>query len=153
LPCIFIRLTGCNLRCKYCDTKYAYEDGEDKEVSEIISDISNYNCKLVEITGGEPLLQTETIILANELIKHGYTVLIETNGSLNISKLPSELIRIIDIKTPGSGEVDSFLLKNWDYINSKDEVKFVITSRYDYEWCKNIIKKNGLGKKCKILLS
>jgi 7-carboxy-7-deazaguanine synthase len=141
-PCIFVRLTGCNLRCSYCDTRYAYEEGVKMGISEIINRVADYKCSLVEITGGEPLLQIETPTLIYRLLENGYEVMMETNGSLDISMVDGRCIKIIDIKCPTSGESDKNDMKNLKRLGSKDQVKFVIGNRIDYEYAKEIIDSN-----------
>jgi 7-carboxy-7-deazaguanine synthase len=135
-PCIFVRLTGCNLRCSYCDTRYAYEQGVNMEITEIINRIDAHRCRLVEITGGEPLLQSQTPILIHRLLENGYEVMLETNGSLDISRVDGRCIKIVDIKCPTSGESDKNDLGNLKRLGSKDQVKFVIGDRSDYEYAK-----------------
>jgi len=135
-PCIFVRLTGCNLRCSYCDTRYAYEQGKKMELTEIINRIAAHRCRLVEITGGEPLLQSETPILIYRLLENGYEVLLETNGSLDISRVDGRCIKIVDIKCPTSGESDKNDMENLKRLGSKDQVKLVIGNRMDYEYAK-----------------
>ena len=135
-PCIFVRLTGCNLRCSYCDTRYAYEQGVNMEITEIINRIDAHRCRLVEITGGEPLLQSQTPILIHRLLENGYEVMLETNGSLDISRVDGRCIKIVDIKCPTSGESDKNDLGNLKRLGSKDQVKFVIGDRSDYEYSK-----------------
>ncbi|MCF7858391.1 MAG: radical SAM protein [Candidatus Cloacimonetes bacterium] len=154
LPCIFIRLSGCNLRCNYCDTKYSYESGEKFSINNIITKIKQYDpVKLVEITGGEPLLQSEVYELMSQLDANGYFVLLETNGSQSLKDVPHHVVKIIDVKCPDSGEGKSFLLSNLNFINkAKDETKFVLSSYFDYNWAKNFIFLNGL-KNYKILFS
>lgn len=139
LPCIFVRLSGCNLRCSYCDTQYAYEAGAEMDIEEITGRISGYNCGLVEITGGEPLLQKETPDLILHLLNKGYKVLLETNGSMDIGIVDKRCIRIVDIKCPSSGEKDSNDLTNLTRIGHHDELKFVISDRADYEYTKEIL--------------
>ena len=139
LPCVFVRLTGCNLRCSWCDTTYAYEEGFDISVDEAMARIQAYPCSLVEITGGEPLLQNDAPVLAKLLLKQGYTVLVETNGSLNISLLDSRCIRIVDMKCPSSGESEKNDLANLQRLTMQDEVKFVVGSREDYEFAKAML--------------
>jgi 7-carboxy-7-deazaguanine synthase len=134
LPCVFIRLTGCNLRCSYCDTTYAYEEGTMMEIAEIMEKIKDYNCPLVEITGGEPLMQGETPELIRALIGDGHTVLIETNGSKDISMVDRRCIKIMDIKCPSSGEERHNDLENLKRLNQGDELKFVIADTRDYEF-------------------
>ena len=152
-PCVFIRLTGCNLRCSYCDTQYAYKKGKSFEIQDILKLVSNYECRLVEITGGEPLLQEETPDLASQLCEAGYRVIVETNGSQNIDRLKSPVTRVIDIKTPGSGESDKNDWMNIKRLDGRDEIKFVLTSRSDYEWAKQIIDQYGLEGKANVHFS
>jgi 7-carboxy-7-deazaguanine synthase len=138
-PCIFVRLAGCNLRCSYCDTRYAYEQGVDMEITEIMNRIAAYQCQLVEITGGEPLLQSQTPILIYRLLENGYEVMLETNGSLDISRVDGRCVKIVDIKCPTSGESDKNDLENLNRLRSKDQVKFVIGNRSDYDYAKEIV--------------
>ncbi|MBN1276155.1 MAG: radical SAM protein [Deltaproteobacteria bacterium] len=138
-PCVFVRLTGCNLRCSYCDTRYAYYEGIDLEPDDILKQIENYDCTLVEITGGEPLIQEGTPYLTDLLLQKGYTVLMETNGSQDISKIPVECIRIMDIKCPSSGEEKKNDLGNLGRMTFRDELKFVIANRDDYGYAKSIM--------------
>jgi len=153
LPCVFVRLAGCNLRCSYCDTTYAYEENTEITVDEILEKVKSFNCSLVEITGGEPLLQEKTYLLVNKLLDAGERVLIETNGSLDISRVDERAIRIMDLKCPGSGESDKTYWKNLDNLRQTDEVKFVLSNRQDYEWAKGVIEKYRLADKAKVLLS
>jgi len=141
-PCIFVRLTGCNLRCSYCDTRYAYEQGVKMELTEIVNRIADYKCPLVEITGGEPLLQSDTPTLIYRLLENGYEVLMETNGSLDISGIDGRCIKIVDIKCPTSGESDKNDMENLKRLGPKDQVKFVIENRIDYEYAKETIDSN-----------
>jgi 7-carboxy-7-deazaguanine synthase len=138
-PCIFVRLTGCNLRCSYCDTQYAYEQGVTMELTEIMNRIAGYQCRLVEITGGEPLLQSQTPVLIHRLLENGYEVMLETNGSLDISRVDGRCVKIVDIKCPTSGESDKNDLENLNRLGSKDQVKFVIGNRSDYDYAKEIV--------------
>lgn len=153
MPCTFIRLTGCNLRCSYCDTTYAYYEGRELSEDEIISEVWRAGISLVEITGGEPLLQKEAYHLIKRLLDEGYTVLVETNGSQSIKEIDRRAVVILDIKTPGSGMSKEMDFSNLDNIKSSDEIKFVITNRIDYEWSKDIIYRYRLMDKCHILLS
>jgi len=153
LPCTFIRLTGCNLRCSYCDTSYAYYEGQELTADEIIREVQRTGINLVEITGGEPLLQNEAHLLTKRLIDEGYKVLVETNGSQDIKKIDKKAIVILDIKTPNSGMSKEMDFSNLNYIKSSDEIKFVITNREDYEWSKEIIQRYKLMEKCKLLFS
>ncbi|MBW2218585.1 MAG: radical SAM protein [Deltaproteobacteria bacterium] len=140
IPCIFIRLTGCNLRCSYCDTRYAYDKGIQYTIPEIVEKIKKYRCPVVQITGGEPLLQDETHLLINRLIEIGYQVLLETNGSFQVSHLNEKCIKIIDIKCPSSNESQSTDLDNIRRLNSLDQLKFVVGDRPDYEYAVKIMK-------------
>ncbi|MDQ1331865.1 MAG: 7-carboxy-7-deazaguanine synthase [Thermodesulfobacteriota bacterium] len=140
LPCTFIRLAGCNLRCSYCDTKYAYEEGTCLTITEITDRVSDYRCPLVEITGGEPLIQKETPFLITNLIENGYKVLLETNGTIDISRIDERCIKILDIKCPGSGESEKNIPDNLNRLNIKDQIKFVICNREDYGFAKDFIK-------------
>ncbi|HYA03748.1 MAG TPA: radical SAM protein [Syntrophobacteria bacterium] len=138
-PCVFVRLTGCNLRCSYCDTQYAYEEGEEFEADAIVKRVRAYRCPLVEVTGGEPLIQTETPILIRRLLDERYEVLLETNGSQDISRVDDRCVRIVDIKCPSSGEAKNNDLGNLVRLTEKDEVKFVIGDRADYEYAKKTL--------------
>ncbi len=153
LPCIFIRLTGCNLRCRYCDTRYAYEEGRSMSVSAILAAIQPYRCDLVEITGGEPLLQAETTDLARQLVAMGKQVLVETNGTLSLAPLPAPIIRIMDIKCPDSGEHDKTDWENIHRLRRTDNVKFVISTRADFDWALHIVQKYQLLARATILMS
>lgn len=139
LPCVFVRLTGCNLRCSYCDTRYAYDEGQVLSIDEIMSQLLPYDCRLVEITGGEPLLQRGTPVLITRLLNDGYTVLMETNGSKDVRMADPRCINIIDMKCPGSGESEKNDLENLNRLNANDQVKFVITDRTDYEYAKSLL--------------
>ena len=145
--CSFVRLTGCNLRCSYCDTKYAYEKGDDLSIEEIVEKIKMLGSNLVEITGGEPLLQKETAELIDFLIKRKHVVLIETNGTISIKNINQHAIIILDLKCPGSKMSDHTLWENIEYLRKKDEVKFVIGDRKDYDWAKTIVAKYNLSQR------
>lgn len=138
-PCAFIRLAGCNLRCSYCDTRYAYEEGSWQEIDDIEREIRPFGCSLVEVTGGEPLLQAETPELVRRLLDNGYTVLLETNGSLHIGAVDERCCRIVDMKCPSSGEADKNRLENLAVLTPNDEVKFVIADRSDFDYAKTVI--------------
>ncbi|MDA3884285.1 MAG: radical SAM protein [Candidatus Delongbacteria bacterium] len=154
LPCVFVRLTGCNLRCSWCDTEYAYDNGADYTMEELISSIERFDVKLVEFTGGEPLLQKgELIPLIEYLLSKDYKILLETNGSIRLNDIPKEVVKIVDIKLKGSGEGDTFLTDNLNLIEKKDEIKFVLSNISDYNEMKNIIKKYHLEKNKSILIS
>ncbi|MFB3926088.1 MAG: radical SAM protein [Syntrophales bacterium] len=141
-PCVLIRLSGCNLRCSFCDTRYAYTEGVSMEISEILETVAGYGCPLVEITGGEPLLQEETPALILSLLEKSYRVLMETNGSMDISRVDPRCVRIIDVKCPSSGESHRNDLQNLNRLTGGDEIKFVIADRTDYEYAKMILLRN-----------
>lgn len=153
LPCIFIRLTYCNLRCSYCDTEYAFYDGLDKSIDEIMAEVKRYNCNLVEITGGEPLFQKECNELITRLCDEGFEVMLETGGSLPINNIDNRVMIIMDLKCPSSKMMKKNLYENIGEIKPTDEIKFVIGKREDYEWSKKIILKYNLTEKCGILFS
>lgn len=153
-PCIFIRLAGCNLRCSYCDAKYTYEEpGTKTPIAELLQSVEKHPTALVEITGGEPLLQEEVYPLMDELLAAKRTVLLETNGSINLAKIPTEIIKVVDIKCPGSSMHEHMDRANLDLITPNDEIKFVVTSREDYDWAVQIIQEKQLIEKVKILFS
>ncbi len=152
LPCTFVRLAGCNLRCTYCDTNYAYYHGKELSDEEIISKIEEYGVNIVEFTGGEPLLQEETPPLIKTLLDKGHKVLIETNGSICIGCLDKRLTIIMDIKTPKSGMSERMNLKNLELIKNNDEIKFVLLDESDYIWAKDMISKYNLLSKTKNIL-
>jgi len=139
-PCVFVRLSGCNLRCTWCDTTYAYSGGEWLDLSAVEDRVRAFGCGLVEIIGGEPLLQDETPLLVKRLLDGGYRVLVETNGTQDIRRLDSRCIRIVDVKCPSSGEEKHNLMSNIEYLNSNDEVKFVLADRGDYEYARAILR-------------
>ena len=149
-PCIFIKLTGCNLRCRYCDTRYAYEEGNDIPLEAILAKVKGFDCNLVEVTGGEPLIQDETPDLISALIGNGYTVLLETNGSQDISTVNNRCIRIVDIKCPSSGMDKKNYWKNLDYLNSHDQLKFVIAHREDYLYASEVLDSPAIKEKKKL---
>ncbi len=153
LPCVFIRLTFCNLRCTYCDTEYAFYNGNDLEISDIISSVKKYNCKLVELTGGEPLVQKESLELMKQLCDEGFEVMLETSGSLSIKDVDERVKVILDFKCPSSGMLKKNLYENINYLKPIDEVKFVIGSREDFDWSKELVLKHQLNKKCEVLFS
>jgi 7-carboxy-7-deazaguanine synthase len=152
LPCVFVRLTGCDLRCSYCDTEYAFYEGVRKTLGDILTEVLAFDCSLVEITGGEPLLQKNVLSLMTALCDAGRTVLIETSGAHDISMVDPRVHRIMDLKTPSSGEVNKNRYSNIKYLSQRDEVKFVIGSREDYEWSRNQINDHRLGERVKAVL-
>lgn len=153
LPCTFVRLARCNLRCRWCDTTYSFTGGEERTLASILREVEHCGVKLVEITGGEPLLQSACADLAALLIEAGYEVLVETSGSLPIDILPPAAIKIMDLKCPDSGEVEKNHWPNLDALNpEQDEVKFVLASRRDYEWTRGVIREHRLETRCKAIL-
>ena len=154
LPCTFIRLSGCNLRCLYCDTTYAYEEGEEYTIDSLVDEAVRADAEVVEVTGGEPLEQEETSLFVKALLDKGFeNVLVETNGSRDISVLDPRAIVIMDIKTPGSGEAGSFDLHNIDMLKPSDEVKFVLTDREDYEWARSFLQEHDILLRSEVLFS
>lgn len=152
LPCVFVRLTYCNLRCVYCDTEYAFYEGKNMEIEEIIREVGKFDCKLVEITGGEPLMQEEVHTLMKSLCDMGYELMIETGGTLPIQNIDKRVKVIMDIKTPFSKMEKKNRYENFEHLKTTDEVKFVIGSREDYDWSKKITEKYELTKKVKQVL-
>jgi 7-carboxy-7-deazaguanine synthase len=153
LPCIFIRLTGCNLRCTWCDTEYAFYEGKPKSVQDIMNTIEPLGVPLVEITGGEPLLQDEVYDLMNALLEKNYQVLVETGGGVSVAKVPDRVVKILDVKCPGSGEASKNLWDNLDHLNPEDEVKFVLTDRADYDWSRDVLDRFKIHQKARVLFS
>jgi 7-carboxy-7-deazaguanine synthase len=167
-PCIFVRLTGCNLRCVWCDTAYAFYGGKSMSVQEVLAEVEKLatpappvdeppggeprRIALVELTGGEPLLQPDVYPLAERLLASGFTVLIETSGERFIGRLPREVIKIVDVKCPDSGEADTFDMANLDALSAQDEVKFVIASRRDYEFARAFTLRHGLHRRVREVL-
>jgi 7-carboxy-7-deazaguanine synthase len=162
LPCVFVRLTGCNLRCTWCDTAYAFHGGKKMSVEEVVARVdelcgrqsgeSGADVPLVELTGGEPLLQEGIYPLAEALLKCGYTVMIETSGERFVGRLPKEVIKIVDVKCPDSGEADTFNVKNLEAVDEKDEIKFVLSTRRDYEFAREFTREHGLAKRVRQVL-
>lgn len=154
LPCVFVRLTYCNLRCTYCDTEYAFYDGKEMAIAEIINEVKKYDCKLVEITGGEPLVQMdECLSLMKQFCDEGFEILIETGGSFSIKNIDLRVKINMDLKCPSSGMEKKNLYENVNYLKQSDELKFVIGNREDYDWTLDVMKKHQLESKCKILFS
>ena len=151
-PCVFVRLTGCNLRCTWCDTEYAFTEGRKMTVAEVSERVQGYRCDLVEITGGEPLLQAGVYPLIDALLAAGKTVLIETSGASDISGLDPRVIKIMDLKCPRSGEASNNLWSNLDHLRPHDEVKFVVSDRADYEWARGVILDRQLASRVNAVL-
>lgn len=143
-PCVFVRLTACDLRCSWCDTPYAFTEGEKMTLDDVLERVEGYGCDLVEITGGEPLLQRDVYPLMEQLLASGKTVMVETGGHRSIKDVPSDVIRIVDVKCPGSGESAKNHWENLDLLSLRDEVKFVIRDRADYEYAKDVVARYGL---------
>ncbi len=152
LPCVFVRLTFCDLRCTYCDTEYAFYEGKKQSLGEIVDAVAGHGCPLVEVTGGEPLLQKNVLPLMILLADAGHTVLLETSGAHDISAVDPRVHRIMDLKTPGSGEVERNLFSNIVHLTQRDEVKFVIGSREDYEWSRAQLREHRLAERCRAVL-
>ena len=164
LPCVFVRLTGCNLRCTWCDTTYAFHGGKKMSVQEVLARVdelcrrsaeqggTDADVPLVELTGGEPLLQEEVYPLAEALVSRGYTVMIETSGERFVGRLPKEIIKIVDVKCPDSGEGETFDAKNLEAVDEKDEIKFVLSTRRDYEFAREFTREHGLAKRVRQVL-
>ncbi len=148
-PCVFVRTTGCNLRCVWCDTEYAFYGGRDMSVDEVCEEIERlgHGCRLVELTGGEPLLQRDIGDLARRLVSAGYAVLCETSGSVTVGRVPAEVVKIMDIKCPGSGEAEANDWRNLELLKpGQDELKFVIAGRADYEWAVRQLRERDLDR-------
>jgi 7-carboxy-7-deazaguanine synthase len=152
-PFAFVRLTGCNLRCRYCDTTYAYDDGEKLPIEGIASRVADFGLRRVCVTGGEPLLQEETSALIATLLDRGQEVLVETNGTLSLSGIDPRAVKIMDVKCPSSGEDGKTLWENFRHLSERDEVKFVLSSEEDYRYAKEVVVRHRLGRKWGILLS
>ena len=153
LPTVFIRLTGCPLRCQYCDTAYAFKGGEMQSIDDILSTVAEYSTTYVTVTGGEPLAQKPCINLLEHLCEAGYTVSLETSGALSVQDVDDRVVKILDIKTPGSQECHRNLFENFNYLNDNDQIKFVICDRNDYEWSREAIVTNDLIGNFEILFS
>lgn len=152
-PCIFIRLTGCNIRCTYCDTTYSFYGGGSMSIDEILRKISIHPAKLVEITGGEPMEQEETPELISRLLDAGYEVLLETNGTFDLRGIDPRTVKIVDLKTPGSGELEANCWENLNRLQPHDEVKFVICNRADFEWACSVVREHALDQRVTVLFS
>ncbi len=153
LPTVFVRLTGCPLRCQYCDTAYAFHGGQWMALDDVAARISSYNVKRVCVTGGEPLAQRTCLDLLKRLCDTGYAVSLETSGAIDVSSVDPRVVRVVDIKTPGSREADRNLWSNFDALSPRDEIKFVICDRADYEWARSVTAEHRLTKRCTVLFS
>ncbi len=153
VPTVFVRLTGCPLRCGYCDTAYAFSGGEWQPIAEIRKQVAAYGARYVTVTGGEPLAQKACLELLSQLCDDGYEVSLETSGAMDISGVDSRVVRVVDLKTPGSGEVTKNLYSNLDLLTDRDQLKFVICDATDYQWCLDTMADYGLADKCEILFS
>lgn len=153
LPCVFVRLTGCNLRCRWCDTEYSFYGGTRRTQEEVLAEIRRHPTRLVELTGGEPLLQARELApLAQQLLDEGYTVLVETSGERDLSLLPPAVVRIMDVKCPESGEAGRLRLENLDLLTPRDQVKFVLAGREDYEYARDFVGRHELHRRTPHLL-
>jgi 7-carboxy-7-deazaguanine synthase len=153
LPCVFVRLTGCPLRCTWCDTEYAFFGGSEHSLDDILGKIRSYGCPLVEVTGGEPLAQTDTDSLLRRLSQEGFTVLLETSGAMDTALVDPSVHIILDIKCPGSGMTDRMHWPNVERLRPQDEAKFVIQDRIDYDWAKSVLDRFRLTERCSVLFS
>ncbi len=153
IPTTFIRLTGCPLRCQYCDTTYAFQGGEKQTLSELVDRVTGYAVQYVTVTGGEPLAQAGCLHLLTQLCDAGFRVSLETSGAMDVSQVDKRVIKVVDIKTPGSGEADRNQLENLRYLVPGDQLKFVICDRHDYEWACNFFKEHSLTEQCDVLFS
>ncbi len=151
-PCVFVRLTGCNLRCRWCDTAYAFYGGQRMTIEEVAAAVARHQCNLVEITGGEPLLQDSVYPLIDALLAAEDTVMIETSGASDVSRLDPRVIKIMDLKCPGSGESERNLWSNLDHLRPHDEIKFVVADRIDYEWARGAIRTRELAQRVNAIL-
>jgi len=151
-PCVFVRLTACDLRCRWCDTPYAFTGGRKMSVDEVVADIEKFRCPLVELTGGEPLLQKDVYPLIDALLARGHKVLVETGGHVPIDDLPDEVVAIVDVKCPASGESTKMHWPNLDAISKTDEVKFVIANRADFDYAKDVVSRYRLNDRAGAVL-
>jgi 7-carboxy-7-deazaguanine synthase len=151
-PCVFVRLTGCNLRCSWCDTEYAFHEGSQMEIAEVAEKVAGFGCGLVEITGGEPLLQQGVHPLIAMLLERGHTVMIETSGERDISVVDPRVVRIVDLKCPGSGESARNRWSNVEHLTRRDELKFVLADRNDYEWARDALNAHRLSERVNAVL-
>lgn len=151
-PCVFVRLTACDLRCAWCDTAYAFAEGRKRDVGDVVAEVQRYDCRLVEITGGEPLLQEDVYGLMDRLLELGYTVLLETGGHRDVSRVPAAVVKVMDVKCPGSGEAAKIDWANLDRLGRADEVKFVIRDRTDYDFACGVLARYELAARTAAVL-
>ena len=151
-PCVFVRLTACDLRCAWCDTPYAFAEGRKRTVDDVVGEVAAFGCPLVEITGGEPLLQEDVYPLMSALLARGLTVLLETGGHISVERVPDGVVKIVDVKCPGSGESARNHWPNLDLVGQRDEVKFVIQDRADYEFAREVARRHALTERCGAVL-
>ena len=151
-PCVFVRLTGCDLRCSWCDTPYAFDEGRKISIADVVTEVEAYRCDLVEVTGGEPLLQPDVYPLMERLVGLGKMVLLETGGHLDVSAVPAAVVKVMDVKCPGSGESERNEWGNLGRLTSHDEVKFVIRDRADYEFARDVVRRHELDQRCAAVL-
>ncbi len=152
-PCVFVRLTGCPLRCTWCDTEYAFHGGNTMPMEEILAQVQSYGCPLVEVTGGEPLHQPGSLVLLTQLCEAGFQVMLETSGAFDIANVDERVSIILDVKCPGSGMTDRMRWDTLTHLSGKDEVKFVLKDRADYEWARDIVMQYSLGDRCPVHMS
>jgi 7-carboxy-7-deazaguanine synthase len=152
MPCVFVRLTACDLRCSWCDTPYAFHEGRKMSVDEVTAAVAKYQCSLVEITGGEPLLQEDVYALMDQLLDTGHRVMLETGGHRPIDRVPAAVVKVVDVKCPGSGESDKNDWRNLDRLASHDELKFVVQDRADYEYARDAIARYDLSRRAAAIL-
>lgn len=153
LPTVFVRLTGCPLRCSYCDTAYAFGGGRDMMLPDILAEVKHYSTQYVTVTGGEPLAQDGCLALLSALCDEGYEVSLETGGALDVSGVDARVVKVLDIKTPGSGEAGNNLWSNLSHLSAQDEVKFVLCGKEDYDWARQVLQEHSLNQKCGVLFS
>ena len=151
-PCVFVRLTACDLRCTWCDTPYAFTEGRKRTVEDVVGEVAAFGCPLIEITGGEPLLQEDVYPLMSALLARGLTVLLETGGHISVERVPDGVVTIVDVKCPGSGESARNHWPNLDLVGQRDEVKFVIQDRADYEFAREVARRHALAERCGAVL-
>ncbi len=151
-PCVFVRLTACDLRCTWCDTPYAFVEGRKMTVDEVVAEVARFDCPLVEITGGEPLLQDDVYPLMTRLLDEGRTVLLETGGHVSIARVPPRVVKIVDVKCPASGESEKNFWENLERLDARDQVKFVIQDRTDYQFARDVVRRLALDRRAAAVL-